>query len=773
MEVGSSVDGVVVKRFVASCLVLCLGLPVPLFTQASAPRSKQKTAARKPAVKKPVAQPPAKSSRQRARETARARRMKQAFVASADLRPMATQLLATRSASAFRGVETYARNHRGTDAGALAWLVAGYARTLEGDYLKAITALRSAKPNARELGDYVDYLLASAYRNTGQDQEVSIVLDGFEKRFPESLFRRDAALLQARSLVSAGSVELAIELLEAHRTPARADIELALGRTYRTAGKNDAAIAALRQVYFQMPLSGEAAEAAAALESMGAMVSTSLELRKQRADLLARGKRYPQAIKEFRALVDASGLAVASYQVALAHALYRSRKEGEARKLLHSMSAASEVEVNAQRLYLLAEMARSDRDEEAHARYLDEMRTSTPNSGWFQEALMSMGNKFLLRNEFENAALAYAELSQRFPTGKYGSSAHWKAGWLQYRQGRSNEAKVAFDRHIERFPASAEVPNALYWRGRIAERDGELQKARSCYQKLNERFRNYYYAMLARERLREIKLAPVEDDPAFARIPSAPDPAAIFASSHDVTDVRLAKARLLANAAMYEQAQKELEAAARDSGNRWVVAEMVKLQQDAGKPHIALQTLKRAYPSYFAIDVNSLPRAMVETLFPRPYWQDLTNSAATNSLDPYLVASLIRQESEFNPRAVSPANAHGLMQILPSVGKKLAKQVKLRPFATARLLEPQANLRLGTRYFRQMIDENGGEVEYALAAYNAGPHRVSDWRANGTFRDMPEFVESIPFTETREYVQAIVRNVEVYRRIYAGNAGSN
>ncbi|MEO6119205.1 MAG: transglycosylase SLT domain-containing protein [Terriglobales bacterium] len=700
-------------------------------------------------------------------ESARAKRMQQAFVASADLRPMATQLLTTRSRSAFAGVESYAKKHRGTDAGALAWLVTGYARSLDGDYPEAIIALKSAKPHARELGDYVDFLLASAYRNTGKDQDVTITLDGFEKRYPESLFRRDAALLQARALISAGSVDIASEKLEAHRLPARADFELALGQAYRAAGKNDAAVAALRQVHFQMPLSGEAAEAASMLAAMGALDSTSPELRKQRADLLVRGKRYPQAIKELKALIESQPSASAgSYQVALANALYKSDKESDARKALLAMPTPTDVEANAQRLYLLAEMARSDRDDDAHARYIGEMRATTPNSGWFQEALMSMGNKFLLRNEFESASATYGELSDRFPTGKYGSSAHWKAGWLQYRQGKTGEAKAAFDRHIAKFPASSEVPNALYWRGRVAETEGDLQKARSCYQKLSERFRNYYYALLARERLRKIKLAPVPDDAAFARIPAAPEPGGVFAPSDAVTDVRLAKARLLSNAAMYEQAQKELEAAAKDPENRWVVAEMVKLQQAAGKPHIALQTLKRAYPSYFAIDVASLPRPMLETLFPRPYWPQLQAHAADNSLDPYLVASLIRQESEFNPKAISHANAYGLMQILPTVGRQLAKEVKLRPFSNARLLEPQDNIRLGTRYFRQMIDRNGGEVEYALAAYNAGGHRVSSWRANGTFKDMPEFVESIPFTETREYVQAIVRNVEVYRRIY-------
>jgi soluble lytic murein transglycosylase len=153
-------------------------------------------------------------------------------------------------------------------------------------------------------------------------------------------------------------------------------------------------------------------------------------------------------------------------------------------------------------------------------------------------------------------------------------------------------------------------------------------------------------------------------------------------------------------------------------------------------------------------------------LFPRPYWTDLKKFSAANSLDPFLVASLIRQESEFNPGAVSRADALGLMQLLPGTGKKVARELRVRRFSSDQLLTPNLNLQLGTRYFRTMVNQFGGRVEYALAAYNAGADRVQNWLAQGNFRDPEEFVESIPFTETREYVQAIMRNTAIYKRLY-------
>ena len=133
------------------------------------------------------------------------------------------------------------------------------------------------------------------------------------------------------------------------------------------------------------------------------------------------------------------------------------------------------------------------------------------------------------------------------------------------------------------------------------------------------------------------------------------------------------------------------------------------------------------------------------------------------------MAALIRQESEFNPGAVSRANAYGLMQLLPSVGKSLAKKQGQRHFSTNELLDPVVNLQLGTIDLRQTLNRYNGQIEYALAAYNAGDVPVHQWIALNDYKDIPEWVESIPYSETREYVQSILRNREMYRQVYAAH----
>ncbi len=758
-------------------------------TSASAKQSSKKTSAagvssaKKKTTKKTTTNPTKKTSTNKlsaaavrkakaakAAEAARLLRMHRTFVASSDLKPRAQQLLDTHSKPGYSAVERYARKHANDSAGSLAWLVLGIARSSDtgNQSAKAISAFKNAKPHAGELGDYVDYLLAAVYRNNRQSKDVILVLDGFAKRYPDSVFVRDAAFMQASALLSANSFEEAIDVLEPVRKPIRADIELAIGKAYAANGDTAKALESFHGIYYEMPLSAEADEAGARLRQLAPNDPyASPAVRKARADVLAKGKWYSQAIAEYQKLMNEGGPeSVASVQVALAHALYKSGRVSDARSLLAGLAILeNEIEANAERFFLMAEIARQDNDDASQQAFIDSMEKSAPQSGWLQEALLSAGNKFLLRNELEKSIAQYDELARRFPTGKHAASSHWKAAWLNYRLGNAAEAKRRFEEQLELYPASAEVPNALYWRGRLAEDEHDLAGARAYYLKLSDHFRNYYYATLARERLSVIKTNDFTDDPVLARLS---DPSALtrVLDVADEDNLRLQKSRLLANAALYDYAIRELQSAASEDAHPWATGEIARLQVEQGRPNAALETMKRALPAYFAVDIATIPRPFLEILFPRPYWSDVKSYAAANQLDPYLMASLIRQESEFNPSAISSANAYGLMQLLPSVGKKLAHEVKLRGYSTATLLQPGANIRLGTRYFREVLDENGGAVEYALAAYNAGSNRVSDWRAQGKYRDTQEFVESIPFTETREYVQAIMRNMDVYRKLY-------
>src|SRR3954468_2270929 len=173
-----------------------------------------------------------KKASSKRRSSPRVRRMRQAFVASESLKPMARQLLQDRTPAAYAGVLAFAQRHAKEDAGALAWLVLGYARYLDRDFLKAVDPLNRATLKAGDLGDYVGYYLASSYLQTSRTAEAIALLSAFRQSYPESLLVRDADVLYAQALLTDNRPQEVITLLEANRQPTRADVELALGRAY-------------------------------------------------------------------------------------------------------------------------------------------------------------------------------------------------------------------------------------------------------------------------------------------------------------------------------------------------------------------------------------------------------------------------------------------------------------------------------------------------------------------------------------------------------------
>jgi len=713
---------------------------------------------------------PSRKKKASRKSTAKERKLQhihKAFIASTDLKPMAQQLLQFRSEQAYAGVERYAAKHRQDAAGPLAWLVVGYAHYLDKEYPKALAAWQRTGDLEPELGDYLDYLRATAYHGEANHAAVLKTLEGFEEKYPDSLFIHDSVLLYAESLMDTNEPQRAAAYLEKHRQPLRLDVELALARAYRSGGQNGKAAELLRRIYFEEPVSAEAESAATELRLMGEITpSGTFEQRHARAATLLKSRRYAQAVNELSPLVEqAPPPKLPVIQLEFATALYRERKRDDSQHLFETVlkNPDADVDSKAEALYFLAEIARDKEDRDRNGDLISQLRNLAPQSSWLPQALLSSGNMYLLKKDYDKAARAYAEVYERDRNSRFSPYAHWKAAWLNYRLGKKDEAKRLFEEQLAMYPGSTEASAALYWRGRLAEADGDQPLARAYYQKLSQNYGYYYYANLGRDRLVKLGFENIGDPPVLDKLPIPSSMPQSWDAPGD--NLRARKAQLLADAALYDFAERELQAAASGFPS-WLAASQAQLYSDSGSYNRAIETLKRAVPGYFSADLNQLPRPIWENLFPLPFWEELKKDSLLNQLDPYLVASLVRQESEFNPVALSRANAMGLMQLLPHVGKNVAKEEKLRHFSSDELFVPNTNIQLGTRYFRHMVDHYHGQVEYALAAYNAGEDRVDDWRSSGDFKDVEEFVESIPFTETREYVQAIMRNAVLYKLLY-------
>lgn len=699
--------------------------------------------------------------------TEQSRHLTQAFVASASLRPMAQQLSASRSSAAYQGVLGYAHSHPG-EAAATAYLALGHAYMLDHRYGEASGAFQNAAQQGQSLDDYADYLGAQAALQANQPDIAVRLLNNFSQRYPTSLFATNAPVQLANAYLQENNNTAALQVLKAlNGTPVsrKPDYLLTLAKAYQASGQNTQAIAVDRQIYVQWPLSNEAPLALKQIQAMGASM-TAAE-RKLHADSLFNAKRYSDAGAEYHALraSDAS-LSEADRNTLQVYAAACDFKQ---KRLSHN-EALNLVPANddsaALKLYLLAEIARNEGQIQDHRNYIQQMIEQYPHSRWLEEALYSGGNMYLLKHDSQNAIWHYQQLYTDFPNSTYAPSAHWRAAWLNYRLHSFPEAARLMEEQLVRYPRSNEAVAALYWRGRLYEdQEKNYPQAVNFYRTLTQTYANYYYSLLAQERVRVLGTQ-AQVEPSFALSNINPPTAPTLIDALPENDIHLIKARLLANAALNEYIGPEIMSS--PTSSEWGTLAQAEIYSEFGETWRSLQAMKHSSTSFLAIPLDQIPQRYWELLFPRPYWSDIRANSDKNGLDPYMVTALIRQETEFNPGAVSRANAYGLMQMLPSVGKAEAKKQGMKSFRTEMLLNASTNIQLGTGNLKRVLDRFGGQVEYVYAAYNAGDTPVRNWMASNDYHDMAEFVETIPYTETREYVQALMRNRALYKQIYAG-----
>ena len=217
---------------------------------------------------------------------------------------------------------------------------------------------------------------------------------------------------------------------------------------------------------------------------------------------------------------------------------------------------------------------------------------------------------------------------------------------------------------------------------------------------------------------------------------------------------------------MYDEALDEVRFAERGWGTSTALAATrAWLLNRTGELRPAINLMRRTYPQFLAAGGESMPPEVLSVIFPMQYWSLISKHAAAHKLDPYLIAALIAQESTFDKDIVSSARAVGLMQIMPTTGRRWARRLGIRSFSTRRLTVAEINVRIGTAYFADLIRQFGSE-HAALAAYNAGESRVVRWQRERPGLPHDEFIDDIPFPETQNYVRRILGTVEDYRRLY-------
>jgi soluble lytic murein transglycosylase len=351
------------------------------------------------------------------------------------------------------------------------------------------------------------------------------------------------------------------------------------------------------------------------------------------------------------------------------------------------------------------------------------------------------GNDDQARNFFRSLYRAY-------PTSPRADDARFRAALITYIKGDSRAAALGFDSVTALYPRSSEATASRYWSGRAWERAGDRSKAAARWRDVIVREPLSYYAGTSAKRLGAGSWSPPGGDTGdrFPRV------AAVDSAMRRIT--------MLEQLGMDTEARFEydaLESSAAASVDRLLAT------ADALRAHG--QTSRAIRLAWKAVDAGTRDARAYRLAYPVVDQVELARLARARSIDPALVAAIIRQESSFNPHAVSVAGARGLMQVMPAVGQQIARSLGYPLWDPGLLFDPDANLELGVAHLASSIHQYD-DLPRVLAAYNAGGSRVQRWEKKPGTDDPEIFTERISFTETRDYVRIVQRNVEIYRVLY-------
>ena len=417
---------------------------------------------------------------------------------------MAQQLAALRTPEAYAGVIAYAHRHTG-DAAAAAYVALGHAYLLDKQYAEAESNFRLARQSGDQLSAFADFLGAEASHDSGDEAAAEALLHGFTARYPESIFGVQEPELEANVLLAMNNPAGAREVLAKAAgtgSAARTGYQLAEGQVELALGQQDAAVRTFKQLLLGHPLSSDAVTARARLTQLGAETTlTTAELRIL-GDAYYNAGRYSEAADQYTALLRAPGLSALDRNTfAVAEAACELKLKRLTPAKVQGLPDTDD-ENGARRLDLLMELARSRADSADQQRIVAEMETRFPHSRWLADALFSSGNMYLLSRDYLRAVEYYSDLAARFPADTNAAAAHWRAGWLSYREGQYAAAAKLFDEQIRLYPAATETVSALYWRGRLYEQmDHFPALAVANYRAIIRAYPHYFYAQMARIRL--------------------------------------------------------------------------------------------------------------------------------------------------------------------------------------------------------------------------------------------------------------------------------
>ncbi|HMJ60440.1 MAG TPA: transglycosylase SLT domain-containing protein, partial [Bryobacteraceae bacterium] len=564
----------------------------------------------------------------------------------------------------------------------------------QGNFNAALDYATAAARKAPQLNDYAQYVRAQAEYKLKNYPEVSKAATQVFNQDPVSPLLGPAAVLAVNADLDNDNPKHAFELVKKYfdRIP-QPQATLLLARAFQANGDLAQAAEYFQRVYYGYPVAREAADAANALVSLKARLLDAYPpvmpaAMLGRAEKMFQAKRPADAATELAAAIPQLGGAQRDLaRVRLGEADFFAGKAQPAFEYLTALKV-DDPEADAERLsYLIRSTRKLNRDADVKP-FLDQLEQRHPTSSWRLDALLLTADEARTRNDVSTYLPLYRACAASFTSDPKAAWCHWRVAFESYRK----DAADSFDllrAYIERFPASTDVTDALYFLGRLSERKNDFASARTCYEELSTRFPNTYYATVAQDRLKQSAVkAATAALPMLTFLRAVPWPSRdAFPSftAEEAVKKRLNRSQLLQFAGLDDMAENELKFGGSNDGEQANVYafELAKLVSARGAPDQAVRYIKHFAPGYLYMPLDQAPVAFWQLAFPLPGRAIIERHSRAQSLDPFLIAALIRQESEFNVKVVSYANAYGLMQLVPATGRELARHFGIRKLSTA------------------------------------------------------------------------------------------
>lgn len=671
----------------------------------------------------------------------------------------------------------------GKRAGALARLLRARIRFDNKDFTGAAELLDSDIFATRsELADYALWLRGRSLQQAGDHASAKKVFETLYTKHPGSLRASEARILWADSAIRSGDAlkvtGVLAEMLEQHDPGAL----IAAARAYEALGDQPNATVFYRRTYFYGAGSAEAKEAEAKLAGMQqSLTPSNAEEIAARAESLYTAKNWTDGAVAFTELATNFAGALnddLNLKRLIAHA--NARQMPAAQYAFVGIPANSPLKEQAH-YELVTGYAKNKMWPEAR-RTAEEMRRAYPNGKLTPKAWVDAGLAARdARNKGEEQYFLGAALAN-YPNAVEVAQAQFELAWLAHEAGEFSRSSQLLIEHLARY-VDRDTTNrgrAGYWAARDSERAGKTDEACILYEAVVYRYQANWYGYQAEQRLSSLRSEGKCGGREGRGVkPLAPSHSLLAKAEANLKTVTVApetagpaerrraeKSIELSTVGLFDWSLDELNFARKTAPTSPSInLALARHHRNKGDNVNALLALAKSYPDYSQMFPEEMGQEEWDIFYPHVAWDQIAAWAQNRKLDIYQVAGLIRQESVFNPRARSHANAYGLMQlILPTARSVARKYGSTATISVESLFQPALNIELGTAYMRDQLDKFG-RIEYMAVAYNAGPGRVPQWRASLP-AEMDEFVEAIPFRETKGYVQGVIRNSAQYRRLY-------